>query len=137
MMPLNSRPIVQPLQRQVNILISLEFHDGQPPLNRSGQNIDHGAVRGGEGWHLQIETGRVQTLVHDAHSPTTSDSSQRSGCSLHNACWRDPYGCLMSRRQFTKSLNAPSLHASSTRSSAPTPNTTSCTLRNDPGSAPM
>ena len=45
LMPHDARPVIDTLQRKVNILIRLEFHHGEPACDRNGQNVDHGAIR--------------------------------------------------------------------------------------------
>jgi len=46
MMPRNARPVIQPLQRQMNIFIRLQFNYGQPFLASGYQHVDHGAIGG-------------------------------------------------------------------------------------------
>src|ERR1700686_2927298 len=64
--PLDSRPVIQALQREVDILVGLELHDREPAVVRGGQHVEHGAVGGGECGNLRIERARVQALVDHA-----------------------------------------------------------------------
>src|ERR1700684_184697 len=64
MMPGNSRPVIQSLQRQMNVFIGVEFDYRKASVSREGEHVNHGAVCRGERRHLRIETTRVQSLVH-------------------------------------------------------------------------
>jgi len=46
--PRYSRPIVEALQRQVDIFVGFEFDDREAAVARDGQDVKHGAVGGGE-----------------------------------------------------------------------------------------
>ena len=61
--PLYPRPVVEPLQGQMDILMRLELEHSQPALAGGGQHIDHGAVAGGEGGHLRIHMPRVEAGI--------------------------------------------------------------------------
>ena len=63
MMPFHTRPIVQPLQRQVNVFVGFQFHHCQPPGVCSGEHVDHGAVGGGEGRNLRIQARWIESVI--------------------------------------------------------------------------
>jgi len=44
-MPLDPSPIVDTLQRQMYVFVSLQFDDRQTPRSCYGQNVDHRAIR--------------------------------------------------------------------------------------------
>jgi len=65
-MPLNSRPVVQTLQRQVNVLIRFQFQDGEPSFERQRQHIDHRPVCRGKRRDLRIHGLGCKPLVDHA-----------------------------------------------------------------------
>src|ERR1700758_4938476 len=64
--PLDSRPVIQALQREVDILVGLQLHNREPAVMRGGQHVEHSAVGGGECGNLRIERARVQSLIDHA-----------------------------------------------------------------------
>ena len=64
LVPRHSRPVVQTLQGQVNILVGLEFDDGEASLPGDGEHVDHGAIGSRKRRYLGIQTGGIQTFVH-------------------------------------------------------------------------
>lgn len=62
-MPLNARPIIETLQRKVNIFISLEFNDREPSVAGQGEDIEHGAIGSGKCRDLRVMMARVKALV--------------------------------------------------------------------------
>ncbi len=64
--PLDSRPVIEALQGQVDVFVGFEFDDGEAAVAGGGQHVEHGAVGGGECGNLRIELLRLQALVDDA-----------------------------------------------------------------------
>src|ERR1700690_3383728 len=64
MVPGYPRPVVQALQRQVDVFVSLQLDHRQPAFARGREYIDHGAVRSGKCGYLGIQAGSIKTLVH-------------------------------------------------------------------------
>ena len=62
--PEHSRPVIQPLQGQMDVFIGLELQHGQPALTSAGEHVNHGAIRRRESRHLRIDVGRVETGVY-------------------------------------------------------------------------
>ena len=54
-MPFDAHPVIQRLQRQVNVLIHLEFDHRQPPVTIDGQQVDDSAVAPRELRHLTVD----------------------------------------------------------------------------------
>ncbi|MGC1449430.1 MAG: hypothetical protein WA830_05265 [Candidatus Sulfotelmatobacter sp.] len=65
-MPRNPRPVVETLERQMDVFVGFQFDAGQAAVMRGGQHVDHGPVGGGECGNLRIEQARIQALVDDA-----------------------------------------------------------------------
>src|SRR5271168_856831 len=63
LMPAHTGPIVQPLQRQMDVLVRFQLQDGQPAIQRARQHVEHGAIDGGKGWRLRIDKASVETLI--------------------------------------------------------------------------
>jgi hypothetical protein len=53
MVPLDTCPVIQALQWQMNIFIRLQFNDSQAPFPRHRQNVNHGTVCGGKSRQLR------------------------------------------------------------------------------------
>ena len=67
MVPFHTRPVVQPLQRQVDVFVGFQFHHRQAARMRGGEHIDHGPVRGGKRRNLRIPARRLQPPIHYTH----------------------------------------------------------------------
>ena len=52
--PRDSRPVVEALQWQVNVLIGLEFNHSEASVGGNGEHINHGAIGCRERRHLGI-----------------------------------------------------------------------------------
>src|SRR6516162_846262 len=65
-MPAHSRPIVEALQREMNVLIGLQLDDGQAPVARKREHVDHRAIGRGKGGYLRIYRLGFEALVDDA-----------------------------------------------------------------------
>ncbi|PYX89131.1 MAG: hypothetical protein DMG67_15810 [Acidobacteria bacterium] len=69
MVPLHARPVVESLQRQVDIFIRFQFQHSQASLAGRGQHIDHGAVAGGKCRHLGVHESRIKRRIHGGDVP--------------------------------------------------------------------
>src|SRR5258708_24162272 len=67
MVPLDARPVVQPLEWEMNILVSFQFHDSQPPCLCGHEHVDHGPVCCGKRRHLGIPARRLQSPLDHTH----------------------------------------------------------------------
>src|SRR5262249_14714400 len=65
--PLHSRPVIQALQRQVDVFVGLQFQYRQPAFACTGQHVNHGAIRGGKSRDLGINVTLVQTRIDRRH----------------------------------------------------------------------
>src|ERR1700690_3797757 len=60
LVPGYTRPVIHTLQGEVDILVGLEFDDGQTPLASLRQNVDHRSIGCGKRRHLRINKVRTQ-----------------------------------------------------------------------------
>jgi len=67
LVPAHARPVVEPLQRKVDVLVGFKFKNGEAAVESTGQHVEHGAVGGGERRHLRVDKSRIQPLVDGAH----------------------------------------------------------------------
>src|SRR5258708_9762055 len=67
MVPLDARPVVQPLEWEMNILVSFQFHNSQPPCLRGREHVDPRPVCGGKRWNLRIPARRLQSPIDQTH----------------------------------------------------------------------
>src|SRR3954471_6856074 len=67
MVPLDARPIVESLKRQMNVLVGFELENRKPAALSDGENVDHCTVRGGECRHLRVDKCRVERRVDGTH----------------------------------------------------------------------
>jgi hypothetical protein len=51
----------------MDILIRRQFHHRPALVSRDGKHVQHGAVRGREGWNLGVEARMVEAFVDRAH----------------------------------------------------------------------
>lgn len=49
----------------MNVFVGLEFDDGEASVAGGGENVDHGAIAGSEGWDLRIDMQTIETRVED------------------------------------------------------------------------
>ena len=137
-MPLHARPVIQALQRQMNVFVGLQLDDREPSFARQRQHIDHRPVRSRKCRNLRIDRLGFQPLVN--HADVVHHQRLQPALWMHAeqaviaAAHRDV--AHRATRSADRRNNA-QLRSSSTRSSAPTPNTISCLLRNVTASAPM
>ena len=61
--PLDAHPIIQRLQRKMNVFGSFQLDHRQPPAMIDGQQIQHAPVGGGERGNLAIDGRRQQAGV--------------------------------------------------------------------------
>ena len=61
--PFDAHPVIQRLQRQVNVLIHLEFDHRQSPVTVHRQQVDDATVAAGELRHLSVNRLRQQRGV--------------------------------------------------------------------------
>ncbi len=66
LMPLHPRPIIQPLQRQMNVFIRLQLNHGQPSFARQREHVDHGPVGRRKCRHLRIHGLWLEPLINHA-----------------------------------------------------------------------
>jgi hypothetical protein len=131
--PPHARPVVEPLQGQVDVFVSLELHDRQATVAGGRENVEHGPIRCRKSRHLQVEAAGVEALVDGADVP----DDQR----FEPAFRMEPPQGLMPRpvpaaRQsepadWTSSAMSGADRPSSTRSSLLIPNTISCPFRKE------
>jgi hypothetical protein len=50
----------------MDVFVGLEFKDGEASIERAGQDIDHGAIGGGEGGYVGVDEAPVEALVDGA-----------------------------------------------------------------------
>src|ERR1035437_5048841 len=67
LMPADSRPVVEPLQRQVNVLVGLQLQDGEPAIEGAGEHVEHGAIGSRERWNLGVHEAAIEPLVDYAN----------------------------------------------------------------------
>ncbi len=65
-MPLDAGPVIEPLEREMDILVCFQFHDRHLIRSRDGKNVEHGTVGSGEGGDLRVEAAVIQTFVDGA-----------------------------------------------------------------------
>src|SRR5213076_2803209 len=63
MVPCHARPVVDPLQRKVNVFIGFEFNYAEAAFASKRQYVDHSAIRGKEGGHLRIAEAWIQLAI--------------------------------------------------------------------------
>ena len=63
MMPSHPNPIIQPLQREMKILIRLQLNHRQPSVIRHAQQVEHTAVRRRKRRHLRINMRRIKMCI--------------------------------------------------------------------------
>src|SRR5439155_23275345 len=66
MLPGYSRPVINPLQRQVNVLVRLQLEHGEPACSRQREHINHGAIGSRKRRHLRIAPSRIELIVQPA-----------------------------------------------------------------------
>ncbi len=133
LMPAHPRPIVQPLQRQMDVLIRFQLQDGQPAIQRAGQHIQHGAIDGGKSRYLRIDKAPVQPLIQSPHIPHDQafqpalgrDAEEQVGVRAVRLALARKCAAPVRGRALRCSRRAPS-------SARPTPKTIDSRLRNDP-----
>jgi len=66
LVPANADPVVEALEREVDVFVGLQFEDGEATVEGAGENVDHSAVGRGEGGHLRVPEARIEALVDGA-----------------------------------------------------------------------
>src|SRR5260370_42238764 len=51
----------------MNLLVSFQFHNSQPPCLRGREHVDHGPVCGGKRWNLGMPARRLQSPIDHTH----------------------------------------------------------------------
>src|SRR3954470_348288 len=85
MMPFHAQPIVEPLQRQVNVFVGLQLDYREPPISRAGQQIDHSAIGSCEGGNLRVYTRGIETCIEPSH--VALDLGFQPALRLHAPQW--------------------------------------------------
>src|SRR5271167_307765 len=67
LVPAHARPVVEALEREMNVLVGLQLEDGEAAIEGAGEDVDHGAVGGGEGGNLRVDEALVEPLVDGAN----------------------------------------------------------------------
>src|SRR5665213_4599682 len=65
--PANTDPVIQPLQRQMQVVISFQLNDRQPAIPVHGQQIEHSAIVCRKRRHLRISVRGVEVCVDCGH----------------------------------------------------------------------
>ena len=63
--PLHARPVIEPLERQVEIFVGFEFEDGEAAGLSNSEEIDHGAIARRKRGHLRVDAISVELRVDD------------------------------------------------------------------------
>src|ERR1039458_1728932 len=66
LVPAHAGPVVEALEREMNVFVGLELEDGEATVVGAGEHVDHGAIAGGEGGHLRIDEALVEAPVDGA-----------------------------------------------------------------------
>ena len=53
--PTHADPVVEALERELGVLFGFELEHGEPALLGDGEQVEQGAVGGGEGGHLRVD----------------------------------------------------------------------------------
>src|SRR5258708_24021909 len=71
-LPANTQPIIRSLQREMDVLASLEFNDRQPPGTRHGKEIKNAVFTPGIGKNLGVYQPRIEHVI-DARDVLATD----------------------------------------------------------------
>src|SRR6516225_991183 len=61
--PLDAQPVVQALHQQIDLLLKLQFDNGQAALARDAENVNHPPVDPGEGRNLRVDPVQRQRRI--------------------------------------------------------------------------
>src|ERR1051326_7743296 len=62
--PKHSRPVIQALQREMDVLIGFELYYRKPAFAGAGEYVNHGAIGSGESRHLRIHVRRIEPRIY-------------------------------------------------------------------------
>ena len=62
-MPSYARSVVDSLKWKLEIFVGFEFDDGEASVVGFGEDVDHRAIGGGEGWNLRVDELGTQASV--------------------------------------------------------------------------
>ena len=63
MVPGDPGPVVETLQREMDVFVGLEFDDHETVGSSAGKDVNHGAVGSRESRHLAVNTGWIETVI--------------------------------------------------------------------------
>src|SRR5580658_4765688 len=65
MMVPHANPVVETLQREVEIVLRLEFQHRKPPVSSNSEEIKHAAIASGrDRWNLRVDVLRFEMRKH-------------------------------------------------------------------------